>query len=255
LSAGGPIAGRRPLGDASVAVVGVGALGCAAADVLADAGVGRLTLLDPDRVEPSNLHRQLLHRTRDVGQAKVESAAAKLRARRRATVVAPIAARVDGGNAAALLAGHDCVIDASDGITTKFLVNDAAVALGLPLVHAGVLRFLGQVMLIVPGRSACYRCLFGAPPDGADLPSCQEAGILGSVAATIGALQAAAAIHVLTGTAATFLADRLLTYDALTGRWRGVRLRRNPACRACGRAVEPTGTGIPPHLAAAPATR
>ena len=218
---------------ASVLIVGVGALGCAAAEALADAGIGRLGLVDPDNVERSNLHRQLLHRTTDLGRPKVESAAEKLAARYGAVALAPVMARLDDRNADVLFAGHDCVVDATDGVATKFLVNDAAVRRGRPLVHGGIARFLGQLMTILPGRSACYRCLFGAPPDASDVPSCQEAGVLGSLAGTIGLLQAAEAIRYLTGTG-TLLTDRLLTYDALTGRWRQVRLRRNPVCTACG---------------------
>lgn len=218
---------------ASVLIVGVGALGCAAAEALAAAGVGRLGLVDPDTVERSNLHRQLLHRTADVGRPKVESAAEKLAARYETVTLAPVMVRLDDSNADVLLSGHDCVVDATDGVATKFVVNDAAVRCGRPLVHGGIVRFLGQLMTILPGRSACYRCLFGAPPEASDVPSCQEAGVLGSLAGTIGLLQAAEAIRYLTGIG-TLLTDRLLTYDALAGRWRQVRLRRNPACSACG---------------------
>jgi adenylyltransferase/sulfurtransferase len=218
---------------ASVLIVGVGALGCAAAEALAAAGVGRLGLVDPDTVERSNLHRQLLHRTADVGRPKVESAAEKLAARYETVTLAPVMVRLDDSNADVLLSGHDCVVDATDGVATKFVVNDAAVRCGRPLVHGGIVRFLGQLMTILPGRSACYRCLFGAPPEASDVPSCQDAGVLGSLAGTIGLLQAAEAIRYLTGIG-TLLTDRLLTYDALAGRWRQVRLRRNPACSACG---------------------
>jgi adenylyltransferase/sulfurtransferase len=218
---------------ASVLIVGVGALGCAAAEALAAAGVGRLGLVDPDTVERSNLHRQLLHRTADVGRPKVESAAEKLAARYETVTLAPVMVRLDDSNADVLLSGHDCVVDATDGVAIKFVVNDAAVRCGRPLVHGGIVRFLGQLMTILPGRSACYRCLFGAPPEASDVPSCQEAGVLGSLAGTIGLLQAAEAIRYLTGIG-TLLTDRLLTYDALAGRWRQVRLRRNPACSACG---------------------
>jgi len=222
---------------ASALVVGAGALGCAAAAALADCGIGRLGLVDPDVVEPSNLHRQLLHRTADLGRPKVESAAEKLAARRADLELVATAMRVDTENAEQLFAAYDCVIDATDGIATKFLINDAAVRSGRPLVHGGILRFLGQLMTVLPGESACYRCLFGAPPASSDVPSCQEAGVLGSLAGTIGLLQAAEAIRYLSGTPVR-LADRLLTYDALAGRWREVRLRRNPGCAACGVAME-----------------
>ncbi len=230
-SADGPGDHTR-LRHATVAVVGVGALGCVAADALATAGLGRLVLFDPDVVELSNLHRQLLHRTADLDRPKVDSAAAKLRAHHPATVVEPRREKVTAANAHALLRDVDCIVDATDGFDAKFLLNDAAVGLRIPLVHAGVVRFLGQLMTIIPGASACYRCLFGTPPAPGDVPSCQEAGVLGSLAGTIGLLQAAEAIRYLTGSGA-LLTNRLLTYDALAGRWRHVRLRRNPACPVC----------------------
>jgi len=226
------------LADASVLVVGVGALGCAAADALATAGLGRLSLVDPDRVERSNLHRQLLHRHADLGRHKVESAAERLHARHPTLALTAAAVRFDAANAAALVRDQACVIDATDGIATKFLINDLAVALGTPLVHGGIVRFQGQLLTILPGASACYRCLFGAPPEDGSVPSCQEAGVLGSLAGTIGTLQAAEAIRLVTGTGA-LLTDRLLTYDALAGRWRHVRLRRNPSCPACARITSP----------------
>jgi len=217
---------------ATVAVVGVGALGCAAAEALAAAGVGRLVLFDADVVELSNLHRQLLHRTADLGRAKVDSAAAKLVARHPTTSVEAHRERLTAVNVDTALAGVECIVDATDGFEAKFLLNDGAIRLQIPLVHAGVVRFLGQVMTIIPGESACYRCLFGAPPAPGDVPSCQEAGVLGSLAGTIGLLQAAEVIRYLSGSGA-LLTNRLLTYDALAGRWRHVRLRRNPACPAC----------------------
>jgi adenylyltransferase/sulfurtransferase len=230
------------LAAASVLVIGVGALGCAAADALAGAGIGRLSLVDFDRVERSNLHRQLLHRTADLGRPKVESAAERLRARHPNLAITTTATRFAADNAATLVAGAACVIDATDGITTKFLVNDLVVGLGIPLVHAGILRFQGQLLTIVPGASACYRCLFGAPPEEGSVPSCQEAGVLGSIAGTIGLLQAAEAVRLVTGSG-TLLTDRLLTYDALAGRWRHVRLRRNPACPACRHVAAPVAVG------------
>lgn len=224
--------GTSPSG-ASILVVGVGALGCAVAEALARAGVGRLGLVDPDVVERSNLPRQLLHRAADLGRPKVESAAAKLGARHPSLRLAPLQARVDLASAERLFAGYDCVVDATDGVASKFVINDAAVRLGRVLVHGGVVRFQGQLMTVAPGRSACLRCLFEAPPEANDVPSCQEAGVLGSLAGTIGLLQAAEAVRYLNG-AGTLLTDRLLTYDALAGRWRQVRLRRSPACTACG---------------------
>lgn len=226
----------RRLAESSVLVIGAGALGCAAADALAAAGIGCLGLVDFDRVERSNLHRQLLHRTADLGRPKVESARAALAARHPALTITAAAARFDAANAAMLVEGHACVVDATDGIATKFLINDLVVALRKPLVHAGIVRFQGQLMTILPGVSACYRCLFGAPPPEGSVPSCQEAGVLGSLAGTIGTLQAAEAIRLVMGTG-TLLTDRLLTYDALTTSFRHVKLRRNPTCQSC-RSIE-----------------
>ena len=241
-----PDASARRLADASVLVIGVGALGCAAAEALACAGIGHLALVDHDRVELSNLHRQLLHRTADLGRPKVESAAETLRRLHAALEVDVTRARFGADNAAALTAGQACVIDATDGIATKFLVNDLVVALGTPLVHGGIVRFQGQLMTILPGASACYRCLFGSPPADGSVPSCQEAGVIGALAGTIGTLQAAEAVRVITGRG-TLLRDRLLTYDALAGRFRHVRLRRNPACPAC--------RGVTGRVAVAASTR
>jgi molybdopterin/thiamine biosynthesis adenylyltransferase len=221
------------LRDASVLVVGAGALGCAAARTLASAGIGHLTLVDHDRVELSNLHRQLLHEEADIGRLKVDSARASLEARHPGAEITTVASRLTPDNAAALFGTHACVIDATDGLETKFMLNDEAVRLRRPLIHGGVVRLLGQLMTVRPYESACYRCLFGAPPNAADVPSCQEAGVLGPLAVTIGTLQAAEAIRLVTGRG-TLLTDRLLTFDALRGRWRVVKLRRNQACRACG---------------------
>jgi adenylyltransferase/sulfurtransferase len=225
------------LGAASVLVVGTGALGCAAALTLARSGIGRLRLVDHDRVELSNLHRQLLHRSADLGRLKVDSAAEALRALHPTLAIDTAAVRFDATTAAALVGGQACVVDATDGIATKFLINDLAVALATPLVHGGIVRFQGQLMTILPGVSACYRCLFGAPPEEGSVPSCQEAGVLGSLAGTIGTLQGAEAIRLITGRG-MLLTDRLLTYDALAGRWRQVRLKRNPVCPTC-RGVAP----------------
>lgn len=222
-----------PSGKASVLVIGVGALGCAAAEAVAATGVADLRLVDPDRVERSNLHRQLLHRAADVGRLKIDSAAERLGARHPEVVVERIAAHVDADNATDLFAASACIVDATDGIRTKFTINDAAVRAGIPLVHAGITRFLGQLMTILPGRSACYRCLFTTPPDESEIPSCQEAGVLGSLAGAIGILQAAEAVRIVTGSR-SLLEGRLLTYDALACRWREVRIRRRSDCAVCG---------------------
>lgn len=220
------------LAAARVLVIGVGALGCPAALRLGAAGVGTLVLVDPDRVELSNLHRQILHGSAAIGTLKVASAAARLAERFPRLRVETHAEALRADNGATLFAGIDFVIDATDGVTAKFLVNDTAVRLGKPFSHAGILGFLGQTMTVLPGRTACYRCLFPEPPDPAEVPTCEAAGVLGGIAGVIGSLQAAEALKYLTGQG-DLLTDCLLTLDALTAGWRRVRLRRNPRCPVC----------------------
>jgi molybdopterin/thiamine biosynthesis adenylyltransferase len=215
-----------------VLVVGAGGLGVPAAAYLAASGVGTIGIMDPDTVDPSNLPRQILHRTEDVGRAKVLSLRDRLLGVHPGVAVEAIEERLEGANARRFLGGYDFVIDASDNFATKFLINDVAVASGVPFSHGGVLGFLGQTLTVVPGRGACYRCLFSEPPSPAETATCRDAGILGPVAGVIGAIQAAQALAALSGETG-LLIDRLLTYDALSMRWREVRIARNPRCAAC----------------------
>jgi len=241
---------RAALADARVLVVGLGALGCPAAWHLAAAGVGVLVLIDPDRVDLSNLHRQLLHRSRDIGSLKVDSAAAHLRERFPAVRLETHALALTDANGPQLMRAVDFVVDATDGVAAKFLVNDCAVRCGRPFSHAGILGFLGQTLTVLPGHSACYRCLFPEPPPSDEVPSCQEAGVVGGIAGVIGAMQAAEAIKHLTG-AGPLSADCLVTYDALTDRWRRVRVKRNPRCPVCAQApadVAAAGAAAPASL-------
>lgn len=226
--------GKTRLGDGTVLVVGVGALGSAVSHVLAQSGVGRIVLVDDDLVEVSNLHRQILHRTSTIGQAKVLSAAAFLRARFPALTVETHHERLDAGNLVRYFAAADFVVDATDGVTSKFLLNDGAVLTGQPFSHAGILGFGGQTMTIWPRRTACYRCLFPEPPAVGEVASCQEAGIVGGVAGFIGSVQAGEALRYLLGEPPALL-ERLLTYDGLSGRCRQVILRRNVHCPLCGK--------------------
>lgn len=219
--------------NGSVLVVGVGGLGCPAAFALAAAGVETIGLADADRVELSNLQRQILHFTPDVGAPKVASAQRKLRALDAGLCVATHPVHVRADNLADLFRGYDFVIDGTDGVGTKFLLNDGAVLTGTPLSHAGVVGFQGQALTIIPGETTCLRCLFPVPPDPDETPSCQQAGILGSVAGMLGSVQAAEAVKYLSGRG-TLLRDRLMTCDALSGRWREVPVRRNPRCPLCG---------------------
>ena len=219
------------LARARVLIVGVGGLGSPAAAALAAAGVGTLALMDPDLVDVSNLHRQTLYGAADVGRRKVEVAAERLRARHPALRVETWPERF-GPESAARLRGVDVVLDGTDTIGAKFAVNDAAVAAGVPLVHAGVLGFRAQLLTVLPGTSACYRCVFEEAPPPGDVPSCQEAGVLGPVTALAGALQAAEAIGLLTGRGAAFV-DRLLTLDLHAGHHRIVPLPPGPRCTIC----------------------
>jgi len=218
-------------------VIGVGGLGAPAAMALAAAGVGTLGLIDPDVVELSNLHRQPLYASADVGRAKVEVAAERLGALAPALRVETWRARF-GPADAHLLGAFDVVLDGTDTIAAKFVVSDAAVAAGVPLVHAGVLGFRAQLLTVLPGRSACYRCVFEEAPPPGDVPSCQEAGVLGPVTALAGALQAAEALRLLTGLPPAH-ANALLAVDTQAGSWRTVPVAPNPRCPACApRAAE-----------------
>lgn len=213
-------------------VVGAGGLGLPAALALAAAGVGTIAIADDDRVEVSNLHRQPLHRPPDVGREKAESAARALRRFWPSVRIVPIAERLREDNAEHLIASFDFTIDATDTAASKFLINDAAVAVGAPFSHAGAMGFGGQTMTVLPGKSPCLRCLFPEPPAPGEVPGCHEAGVLGGVVGVIGALQAAEALRILSGTPAR-LAGRMLTYDGLAGSAREVELARNPRCPVC----------------------
>lgn len=221
------------LREASVLVVGAGALGSPVALYLAAAGVGRLGIVDHDRVERSNLHRQLLHYTPDLGVAKAHSAAAKLGFLNPEVEVVPYEVRLDPGNAAGLLDSHDLVVDGSDSFATRYAVNAAACAAGLPLVEGGVVGVSGLVMAIRPGETACYRCAFPDPPPPGAQPTCAQAGVLGPAAGVIGSLQALEALKLLTGFAPP-LTDAFLQIDLAGLDFTRVRVERRPGCPDCG---------------------
>lgn len=233
--------GQARLLEARVLVLGAGGLGCPSLTYLAAAGVGHLTVVDPDLVEPSNLHRQPLHRLEDVGRPKVIRVAEALRAAYPDTVVDPIEGRFDADTAVALLAGHDLLVDGTDCFETRFLANDVAVAEGVPLVHGAVLGFEGRVLVVGAGAGAeagagaggCYRCLFEAPPPPGEIPSCAQAGVLGAVCGVIGSVMATEAIKVLLG-AGDILSGTLFVWDALRARARRVPLPKRADCPACG---------------------
>lgn len=223
--------------NARVLVVGVGGLGCPASLALARAKVSRLTLADPDRVEVTNLHRQLWYRTSDVGQPKVTAAADRLRAAFPDLEVVTRQIKVDAARADALFREHDLVIDGTDGAADKFTLSDAAVRTGTPLIHGGVLRLSGQAMAIRPG-GPCLRCLFETVPTGDDAPSCAQAGVLGSMAGLIGGLQALLGLAELKARAGEGPAPApgAATLHVFEGRHlsaRQVNVRRAPDCPAC----------------------
>jgi molybdopterin-synthase adenylyltransferase len=219
------------LRDASVLVVGTGALGTPVAQYLVGAGVGRIGLVDSDVVEVSNLHRQPLHFTPDLGVPKVESAAAKLRFLNPDVIVEPYQVRLDADNANGLVEGQDLVIDCSDSFETRYAVNQACCDAGIDLIEGGAVGWSGLVMTILPRATACYRCAFPVEPE--DARSCAEAGILGPVAGTLGSLQALEAIKLLSGTQAPLL-DHFLSVDLASLEFTQVHVQRRPDCPDCG---------------------
>jgi adenylyltransferase/sulfurtransferase len=227
-----PAEAQQRLRDASAVVIGAGALGSPAATYLAAAGVGRMGIVDSDQVELSNLNRQPLHFTPDLGAPKAESAAQKLGVLNTDITVEPYPVRLDAQNAEAIVMGADVVVDCSDSFETRYAVNDACCAQRVPLVEAGVLGFSGMVMAIRPGQTACYHCAFPDPPPPGAVPSCEEAGILGAVAGVIGSLQALEALKLIAGVGDP-PGDVIVQFDGLTLQQTLVRTSRREGCAAC----------------------
>jgi molybdopterin/thiamine biosynthesis adenylyltransferase/rhodanese-related sulfurtransferase len=225
-------AGQQRLLASKVLVVGAGGLGSPAALYLAAAGVGTLGIVDFDVVDLSNLQRQVLHTTDRVGEAKVASAARTLGALNPDVRVVAHEALLAPDNAAGIIAGYDVVIDGTDSFDTRYALNDAAVAAGIPVVHASVYRFEGQLSVFVPGKGPCYRCLYPSPPPPELAPNCSAVGVLGVVPGIMGLLQANEALKLLLGAGAP-LVGRLLLFDALDGEFRELEIRRDPDCPAC----------------------
>ena len=223
-------AGQARLGAARVLVVGAGALGSPVIAYLAAAGVGTLAIVDGDDVELSNLGRQPLHGEGDLGVSKAESAAAAAKAINSEIAIEARHVRLSPADATQAVAGFDVVCDATDDFEIKFALNDACVGARVPLVHAAILEYGGQLTTVMPG-GPCYRCLFGDPPAPGEIPTCAQAGILGSVAAVVGGMQATEALKVLLGVGET-LSGRLLVYDGLRPRTRIVPFHKDPRCSA-----------------------
>ncbi|MCI5219964.1 MAG: molybdopterin-synthase adenylyltransferase MoeB, partial [Candidatus Electrothrix sp. LOE2] len=225
--------GQAKLMEAKVLVVGAGGLGSPIALYLAAAGVGTIGIVDADVVEISNLQRQVIHFSNDLQRPKVDSAADKMRAINPDIEVKSYRLYLDASNIKEIIRDYDFVLDGTDNFATKFLVNDACVMAGIPFSHGGILRFDGQTMTVLPGRSACYRCSFRKPPPPEAVPGCSQAGVLGAIAGMLGTIQAAEALKFITG-AGILLTDTLLTFDAKTMHFRRVGLKKRSDCPLCG---------------------
>jgi sulfur-carrier protein adenylyltransferase/sulfurtransferase len=229
--------GQRRLRDARILLVGAGGLGSPAALYLAAAGVGHLGIVDGDRVELSNLQRQILHGTDDVGREKVASARERLREVNPHVEVEALGVRLTSANAMEIVRRFDVVVDGSDNFPTRYLVNDACVLSGRPWVYGAVLRWEGQLSVFGVAGGPCYRCLFREPPPPGMVPGCAEAGVLGLLPGVIGSLQALEAVKLVLGEGEG-MAGRLLIFDSMALSFREVSLRRDPSCPVCG--DEPT---------------
>lgn len=224
--------GQERLARARVLIVGVGGLGSPAALYLAAAGVGTLGVLDCDQVELSNLQRQVLFDSASIGADKALAAQGRLRALNPTIHISAHAIELTAANARQLLGGYDIIVDGTDRLATRYLINDACVILGKPLVSAAIYRFEGQAFTYVPGRGPCYRCAFPQPADDA-VPSCAEAGVLGVLPGVLGAIQATEVLKLIIGIGEPLI-GRLLTYDALEMRFRDLKLHARSDCPVCG---------------------
>jgi molybdopterin-synthase adenylyltransferase len=224
--------GQKRINRAAALVIGAGGLGSPVALYLAAAGVGKIGIVDNDVVDTSNLQRQILHTTADVGRKKVESARETLLALNPNLRIVPHDVRLNSGNILEILRDYDVVAEGSDNFPTKFLVNDACVMTGTPLSMAGIFRFSGQILTVVPGQGPCYRCLIPQPPPPGAIPSCQEAGVFGAMAGVVGVIQATEILKLILGKGEV-LSGRLLLFEALQMRFEPIEVKRNPECPVC----------------------
>ncbi len=224
--------GQIRLLESKALIVGAGGLGSPAALYLAAAGVGTIGIVDFDVVDATNLQRQILHNLDRVGQSKVESARETLTALNPDVKIITYDERLSAENVLQIFSGYDVVVDGGDNFPTRYLVNDASVHLGIPVVHGSIFRFEGQVTVFEPYTGPCYRCQYPEPPPPELAPSCAEAGVLGVLPGVIGTLQAMEVLKILLGIGDT-LSGRLLTYDGLSQEFRTLRIRRDPTCPAC----------------------
>lgn len=228
------VKGQKKLLNSSVLIIGAGGLGAPAALYLAAAGVGRIGIADADVVDLSNLQRQVIHATADVGKPKVDSAKETMNAINPDVKVETYHTFIASDNIMDLIKDYDFIIDGTDNFPAKFLINDACVMAKKPFSHAGIIRFKGQLMTYVPGQGPCYRCVFKNPPPKDAVPTCKQAGVIGAMGGVIGSLQAMEAIKYLLGIG-ELLTGYLLTYDALKMEFRKIKLPKDTSdCAVCG---------------------
>lgn len=225
--------GQEKLLRGKVLIIGAGGLGSPCALYLASAGIGKIGIVDSDKVELNNLQRQILHSTKDVGRAKVDSARDRLNGINQDVEIIPYDVRLTSQNILEIIKDYDMIVDGSDNFPTRYLVNDACVISHKPLSHGGIFKFDGQAMTILSGKSACYRCLFPKPPPPGLVPSCQEAGILGAVAGIIGVVQANEVLKYILEIG-DLLVGKLLVFNALDSSFRQVKVPKDPKCPVCG---------------------
>lgn len=225
--------GQEKLLNAKVLIIGAGGLGAPCALYLAGAGIGRLGIVDSDKVELNNLQRQIIHNIQNIGKPKVESAKERINAINIDVDVVLYNLRLTSRNILDIIKDYDIIVDGSDNFPTRYLVNDACVLSRKPFSHGGIFRFDGQAITILPGESACYRCLFPEPPPPGLVPSCQEAGILGAVAGVIGTIQANEVLKYILGLG-NLLTGKLLIFNALDSSFRQVKVPKDPNCPVCG---------------------
>lgn len=227
------VKGQKKLLNSKVLIIGAGGLGAPAAMYLAAAGVGTIGIADADEVDLSNLQRQIIHGTADVGKAKVKSAKETMNAMNPDVTVNTYRTFVTSENIMDLIKDYDFIIDGTDNFPAKFLINDACVMAKKPFSHAGIIRFKGQLMTYVPGEGPCYRCVFKNPPPKDAVPTCKQAGVIGAMGGVIGSLQAMEAIKYIIGKG-DLLTGRLLTYDALKMEFHTIKLPKDHHCAICG---------------------
>ena len=237
--------GQQKLLDSKVLIIGAGGLGAPIALYLAATGIGTIGIADADTVDLSNLQRQVIHFTPDIGKPKVISAKEKIEAINPDVQVRTYHEWISAANIMAIIKEYDFVVDGTDNFAAKFLINDACVLAGKPYSHGGILQFVGQTITVLPGTSTCYRCIFPTPPPKDAIPTCSQAGVIGVLPGVIGSIQATEAIKFLLGKG-ELLTGRILMYDALGMKFRDVEINRNPKCPVCGE--NPTITEIRDEL-------